>query len=62
MLFGKITRHPALTTSEGADFRVVGGLENTDYLTENALWIGVYPGMTRQMLEYMAKKILNFFK
>ena len=64
MLFsGNITRHPCFDhLKEGADFRVVGGLENTDYLTENALWIGVYPGMTRQMLEYMAKKILNFFK
>ena len=64
MLFsGNITRHPCFDRlKEGEDFRVVGRLENTDYLTENAFWIGVYPGMTRQMLDYMVKKIREFFR
>lgn len=58
MLFaGNLIRHPCFDemrrTKEG--FRVVGNLENTDRIMNDTFWIGVYPGMTREMLAYMAK-------
>jgi CDP-6-deoxy-D-xylo-4-hexulose-3-dehydrase len=43
------------TTGEG--FRVVGTLENTDRIMKDTFWIGVYPGMTDEMIDYMAKTI-----
>ena len=36
---------------------MVGELKNTDYIMEHSFWIGVYPGMTKEMLQYMADKI-----
>ena len=55
---GNLTKHPCFDVLvEGRDYRVVGNLENTDRIMNNALWIGVYPGMTRQKLEYMVEKI-----
>ena len=58
MLFaGNLTRHPCFDemrrTKEG--FRVAGGLENTDRIMNDTFWIGVYPGMTEEMLAFMAK-------
>ena len=43
-------------------YRVVGDLENTDYIMDNSFWVGVYPGMTNNMIENMAdiiKQIIN---
>lgn len=55
---GNITRHPCFETmEEGKDYRIVGGLENTDKTMTNAFWIGVYPGMTKEMLDYMVKSL-----
>lgn len=64
MLFaGNILKHPcfdyARKTGNGA--RVVGGLENTDIVMNDTFWIGVYPGLTEQMLHYMADEINGFF-
>ncbi|MBQ8501924.1 MAG: lipopolysaccharide biosynthesis protein RfbH [Bacteroides sp.] len=59
---GNLLKHPAFdemrTSNEG--FRVVGDLKNTDFVMSNTLWIGVYPGMTKEMLQYMAESIKNF--
>ena len=43
----------------GEGYRVVGGLENTDYIMNHTFWIGVYPGMADGMIDYMAKVILE---
>jgi CDP-6-deoxy-D-xylo-4-hexulose-3-dehydrase len=60
MLFaGNLTKHPCFVGDSRAKelCRTAGSLENTDSIMENAFWIGVYPGMTDAMLEFMAEKI-----
>ena len=60
MLFaGNLTKHPCFDgmRSEGSGYRVVGNLENTDRIMRDTFWIGVYPGMTDAMLDYMARMI-----
>lgn len=60
MLFaGNITKHPCFDELRGNDdaYRVVGDLEKTDQIMEKSFWIGVYPGMTEEMLAYMVIKI-----
>ncbi|MBR4514930.1 MAG: lipopolysaccharide biosynthesis protein RfbH [Lachnospiraceae bacterium] len=57
---GNLIKHPAFDGIRGTDaYRVVGELTNTDYIMNNSFWIGVYPGMTQEMLDYMAKNIIN---
>ena len=59
---GNLVKHPAFdemrTTGEG--FRIVGELRNTDFVMTNTFWIGVYPGMTEEMLQYMISTIKEF--
>lgn len=59
MLFsGNLIRHPCFDRIRGTDaYRVVGSLENTDRVMRDTFWVGVYPGMTGAMLEYMAQTI-----
>ena len=38
-------------------YRVVGNLDNTDRIMRDTFWVGVYPGMTDEMIDYMAKTI-----
>ena len=61
MLFsGNITKHPAFSAlHESIDYRVVGSLANTDRVMEKTFWVGVYPGMTDEMIDYMAETIIN---
>ncbi|MHC1749823.1 MAG: lipopolysaccharide biosynthesis protein RfbH [Cellulosilyticaceae bacterium] len=55
---GNITRHPCFyDLVEGKDYRIVGKLDNTDFAMNNAFWVGVYPGMTKEMLNEMIKRI-----
>ncbi|WP_330302514.1 MULTISPECIES: lipopolysaccharide biosynthesis protein RfbH [unclassified Streptomyces] len=54
---GNLTRHPAY---EGRNFRVVGELTNSDVTTEATFWIGVYPGITPEMVDYMVASIREF--
>lgn len=55
---GNILRHPCFEVyTEGLDYRVVGSLENTDFAMNHAFWIGVYPGMTKEMLDEMVCRI-----
>ena len=55
---GNFIRHPAFEQIRGSDvYRVVGDLTNTDYIMNNAFWVGVYPGMSDEMIDYMAKII-----
>jgi CDP-6-deoxy-D-xylo-4-hexulose-3-dehydrase len=60
MLFaGNLIKHPCFDEmrADGTGYRVVGSLENTDNIMANLFWIGVYPGMTKEMLDYMIEKI-----
>lgn len=55
---GNILRHPCFENLvEGIDYRVVGDLTTTDYVMNNSFWVGVYPGMTKEMLDEMIKRI-----
>ena len=55
---GNIIKQPCFDEFRGTDaYRVVGNLENTDYVMNNSFWIGVYPGMTEEKLDYMCDKI-----
>ena len=55
-------KHPAFDEmrSTGKGFRIVGELKNTDFVMTNTFWIGVYPGMTRAMLDHMIGTIRDF--
>lgn len=59
---GNLLKHPAFDQMKksGDGYRVVGELANTDFIMNNTLWIGVYPGMTDEMLLYMIKTIKEF--
>ena len=62
MLFaGNILRHPCFDEmrAKGKGYRVIGNLENTDKIVESSFWIGVYPGMTDEMLDYIVKTIIE---
>lgn len=55
---GNLTKHPCFDQIRGTDkYRVVGSLENTDYIMENSFWVGVYPGMNEEKLKYMSEII-----
>jgi CDP-6-deoxy-D-xylo-4-hexulose-3-dehydrase len=55
---GNLTRQPYF---EGRQYRVSGELTNTDIIMNNTFWIGVYPGLTEAMLDYVADQIESFF-
>ena len=60
MLFaGNLIKHPCFNEmrEKGEGYRVVGSLENTDRIMNDTFWVGVYPGMTDEKLDYMAKVI-----
>ena len=51
---GNLIKHPCFDQIRGSDqYRVVGDLKNTDTIMNNSFWIGVYPGMTKEMLDKM---------
>ena len=57
---GNLTKHPCFDQIRGTDaYRVVGDLSVTDRIMNDSFWIGVYPGMTEEMLAYMAASILE---
>jgi CDP-6-deoxy-D-xylo-4-hexulose-3-dehydrase len=59
MLFGgNLLRQPAYA---GINHRVVGNLENTDDVMNNLFWIGVYPGISEEMIQYICSIFDNFF-
>lgn len=62
MLFaGNLIKHPCFDQmrTSGEGYRVVGDLANTDRVMNDSFWIGVYPGMTDQMIDHMAKTVLE---
>ncbi len=54
---GNLLRQPAY---EGWEYRVVGEMTNTDYVMSNVFWIGVFPGLANEMLDFIAKTAIEF--
>ncbi len=56
---GNLTKHPCfdIMRMSGEGFRIVGDLSVTDRIMNDTFWVGVYPGMTDEMIDYMAKTI-----
>ena len=62
MLFsGNLIKHPCFDEmrKSGKGYRVVGDLAVTDRIMTSTFWVGVYPGMTDEMIDYMAKTIIE---
>ncbi len=62
MLFaGNLIKHPCFDEmrKEGKGYRVIGDLAVTDRIMTSTFWVGVYPGMTDEMIDYMAKTIIE---
>jgi CDP-6-deoxy-D-xylo-4-hexulose-3-dehydrase len=58
LLFGgNLLRQPAY---QDCAYRVAGELRNTDFVMNNVFWVGVYPGLTAPMLDFVAKTITEF--
>ena len=65
MLFsGNLIKHPCFDEMRktGVGYRVVGSLENTDRIMRDTFWVGVYPGMTDAMIDFMALSIKEYFE
>jgi CDP-6-deoxy-D-xylo-4-hexulose-3-dehydrase len=56
---GNLTRQPAYS---GLDYRIASSLDNTDAIMRNVFWIGLYPGLTKPMLDYVVDSIHSFCK
>lgn len=57
MFAGNILRQPAY---QGIDFRVHGGLDNTDLVMRNSFWVGLHPSLTTSMLDYVIKSLKEY--
>ncbi len=60
MLFaGNLTKHPCFDgmRKNGEGYRIAGRLENTERIMRDSFWVGVYPGMTNEMVDYITKTI-----
>ena len=63
MLFaGNLTRHPCCTGLEQGAFRVAAPLEQTDRIVADTFWVGVYPGLSDENIEFMARQIRKAVK
>jgi len=56
LLAGNLARQPAF---EGVRYRVAGSLDCTDRIMKHAFWVGVYPGITAEMCDYLARSIVE---
>ena len=57
---GNLIKHPCFDEIRNTDlYRVVGSLEETDRVMNRSFWVGVYPGMKDEMIDYMAKIIIE---
>ena len=55
---GNLSRQPYF---QGRSYRISGTLESTDKIMNDTFWIGVYPGLTEPMLDYVAERMKSFF-
>ncbi len=62
LFVGNLTKHPCFDEmrASGEGYRVVGELKCTDFVMTNGFWLGVFPGMTKEMNEWMIKCIREF--
>lgn len=59
---GNILKHPCFDEIRGTNaYRVISDLENSNRILNDTFWIGVYPGMTKEKLDYMIKVIKKYF-
>lgn len=59
---GNMLKHPCFESlKNGIDYRIVGNLENTDCIMNSFFWIGTYPGLTVEMLDYISDSFRKFF-
>lgn len=59
---GNIIKHPCFDEIRGTNsYRVISDLENSNRILNDTFWIGVYPGMTKEKLDYMIKTIKKYF-
>lgn len=57
---GNLIKHPCFNQIRGTDaYRVAGDLTETEFIMNNTFWVGVYPGMTDEMIDYVAKTIIE---
>jgi len=56
---GNMLKQPAFTNSK-VKYRVVGSLENTDKVMKDAFWVGVWPGVREEHINYIIQKIKEF--
>ena len=56
---GNLTKQPYM---KNLKFKISGELTNTDIIMSDSLWVGVYPGLNEQMINYMIESIHEFFK
>lgn len=57
---GNLIKHPCFDEIRGTDaYRVSGSLDNTDLIMNNTFWVGVYPGMTKEKLDYISQIIIE---
>lgn len=57
---GNLVKHPCFDQIRGTSaYRIIGNLDTTDFIMNNSFWVGVYPGMTDEMIDYMARTILE---
>lgn len=57
---GNLIKHPCFDQIRGTDaYRVVGNLDSTEFIMNHTFWVGVYPGMTDEMIDYMAEIIIE---
>jgi CDP-6-deoxy-D-xylo-4-hexulose-3-dehydrase len=54
---GNLLRQPAY---EGLEYRVIGDMSGSDYVMNHVFWIGVFPGLTTEMLDYVVKTMVEF--
>ncbi len=56
---GNIIKHPCFTNND-IDYRIIGGLENTDKIMNDTFWVGIYAGLTNENLIFIVEKIKKF--
>ncbi len=60
---GNLIKHPCFDQIRGTDaYRIVGTLNHTEFIMNHTFWVGVYPGMTNSMVDYMAQVISEAVK
>ncbi len=59
---GNYIKHPCFDEMRASQngYRVVGTLDNTDRIMKDSFWIGVYPGMDKEKLDYMVELVIKF--